>query len=243
MKTAIVTGAGGGIGRVIAATAAGQGYRVGVFDLDRSRAEAVAAELGDAVAVQCDVTDDASVERALAAFDAVPDLLVNNAGVVGFTPFLDVTTAEFRRVMDINVNGAFIMSREVGRAMAARGSGAIVNITSIGGITTSPGTHAYASSKAGLSALTELMALELGPLGIRVNAVAPGFIDAGMFQVTQTAHAKRAAAVPLRRMGTPRDVANAVMFLASDAASYVHGHQLVVDGAVSHSVLAQLPRD
>jgi NAD(P)-dependent dehydrogenase (short-subunit alcohol dehydrogenase family) len=102
-----------------------------------------------------------------------------------------VPTEDFRKVMDVNVNGAFIMSRNVARGMAKRGSGAIVGITLIGGITTSPGTHAYASSKAGLAALTQLMAPELGPLGIRVNCVAPGFIDAGMFQVTESAHSKR----------------------------------------------------
>jgi NAD(P)-dependent dehydrogenase (short-subunit alcohol dehydrogenase family) len=242
MNHAIVTGAGGGIGSTIARTLAAGGYRVGIFDMDAGRAEAVATEIGNAVAVQCDVTDDASVEKALEAYGIVPDLLVNNAGIVKFTPFLDVPTEDFRKVMDVNVNGAFIMSRNVARGMAKRGSGAVVSITSIGGITTSPGTHAYASSKAGLAALTQLMALELGPMGIRVNCVAPGFIDAGMFSVTDDARARRAGAVPLKRMGTPQDVANAVLFLASDAASYINGHQLVVDGAVSQSVLAQLPR-
>ena len=231
MKHAFVTGGGGDIGAAIGVRAAQAGYRVALVDQDGNRARERAAAIAGAVGLSCDVTDEASVHAALdaaqAAFGTVPDLVVNCAGTARFKPLIDQTLEDFRR-------------------MAQRGSGSIVNITSINGITPAPNSGAYAASKAGLAALTELMAVEWGPMGLRINAVAPGFIDAGLsapFFANQTVRDLRCLAVPSRRLGRSEDIAEAVIFLASDAASYINGHQMVVDGGATRALLALLPRE
>ncbi|MFN3146151.1 MAG: SDR family NAD(P)-dependent oxidoreductase [Paracoccaceae bacterium] len=244
MKTAIVTGGSGDIGRAIAATLIAEGYRVGLVDLDRDAVDSAAQALG-ATGLVADVTDEPAVEAALDAFGAVPDVVVNNAGIGRFAPLLDMPIEVFRHQLDVNLTGAFIVARAAARGMVARGSGVIVNITSINAITTGPGTGSYPAAKAGLAKLTEMMALEWGPSGVRVNAVAPGFIDAGIstpFYRDPEVRALRGGAVPSRRLGLAEDVAHAVAFLASDKASYVNGHHMVVDGGVSVSLLTQLPR-
>lgn len=246
MKTAIVTGGGAGLGAAIAARASREGYRVGVFDLDRAKADSVAASLANAAAFQVDVADERSVEAALDAFGAVPDLLVNNAGIVRFGALLDQSLADFRKVVEVNLLGTYVPAWLVAKRMAARGSGVIVNMTSINAVTPGPGAGAYPATKAAVGKLTEHMALEWGPLGLRVNCVAPGFIDAGMsapIYADPGVRALRGGAVPQRRLGLAEDVAAAVMFLASDDAAYINGHQLVVDGGVVHSLLSQLPRE
>lgn len=245
MKTAFITGGGTGIGEAIVRAAAAEGYRVGIFERDAEKAHAVARDVPNAVALPGDVTDKASVDAALEKLGAVPDLLVNNAGIVIFTPLLDMAVEDFRKVTDINLNGAFIVTQAVARGMVKRGSGSIVNITSIAGVTASPGVNAYVSAKSGLAKLTELMALEFGPSGVRANSVAPGFIDGGMsaqVYANPAAREKRSSGVPLRRLGSLDDIVQAVMFLASDKASYITGQQIVVDGGVTPSVLAQLTR-
>ena len=245
-KLALVTGAGNGIGAAIATAAQSAGYRVAVMDANADAAGAMAAQLGDAVALPCDVTDEKAVDQALATLGAVPDLLVNNAGIVKFGHLLDISVDDFRRVLDVDLVGAYILSRAVGRGMRERGSGNIVSISSINAITPSLGTNAYAAAKAGLVVMTKLLALELGPHGVRVNSVSPGFVDGGM-STAVFANAKtrelRTKAVPLRRLGSVEDIANAVMFLASDEATYIHGQDLGVDGGLVHSLLSQIPRD
>ncbi len=244
MKSALITGAGSGIGAVLAARAAQAGYRVGVLDIDEAKAQAVAANLDCAVALAADVTDEASVERAVTAFGQVPDLLVNNAAVTVFGSLIDQGIAGFRKVVDVNLLGTFIPAWIVGRQMVARGSGVIVNLTSINAITPRPNTGAYPTTKAAVAKLTEQMALEWGPAGVRVNSVAPGFIDAGIsapFYADPDIRKQRGGRVPLQRLGAAEDIAAAVLFLASDEASYINGHQLVVDGGVVHSLLAQMP--
>jgi NAD(P)-dependent dehydrogenase (short-subunit alcohol dehydrogenase family) len=246
MKTAIVTGGGGGLGEAIATQAAASGYRVGVLDLDRAKAQAVAAKLANATALQADVTDEASYTAALDAFGATPDLLVNNAGIARFGPLLDQSLADFRKVVDVNLLGTYVPSWVTAKRMVARGSGVIINITSLNAVTPGPNSGAYPATKAAVAKLTEHMALEWGPQGLRVNCVAPGFIDSGIsapFYKDPAVRKLRGGAVPTRRLGVADDVAAAVMYLASDAASYVSGHQLVVDGGVAHSLLAQLPRE
>jgi len=243
-KLALVTGAGGGIGRAIARLALAQGWRVVLIDVQHEALARTAAELGGAEHQVCDITDEAQVAALVDGLDAVPQLLVNNAGVVKFSYLLDMSVADFRRVIDIDLTGAFIMSQAVARRMREHG-GSIVNISSIGGITPSLGTNAYAPGKAGLAKLSELMALEWGGYGIRVNTVSPGFIDGGMstpVYADPKTRAVRSQAVPLKRLGSEDDIAQAVMFLASDAAGYISGHNLVVDGAITHSVLSQVPR-
>jgi NAD(P)-dependent dehydrogenase (short-subunit alcohol dehydrogenase family) len=246
MKTAIVTGAGAGLGAAIAARAAQAGYRVGVLDLDGDKAQGVAGKLANATAIQVDVSDEQSVEHALAAFGAVPDLLVNNAGIVRFGPLVDQGVANFRKVVEVNLMGTFIPAWMIGRRMVARGSGVIINTSSINAITPGPNSGAYPATKAAVAKLTEHMAIEWGPSGVRVNCVAPGFIDAGMsapIYADPGVRKLRGGAVPSRRLGTADDIAAAVLFLASDEASYINGHLLVVDGGVVHSLLAQLPRE
>jgi NAD(P)-dependent dehydrogenase (short-subunit alcohol dehydrogenase family) len=246
MKTAIVTGAAGDIGAAIARVLAEAGYKVGVLDLDEARVREVASKIAGAVPLVASVTDEASVEAALDAFGAIPDLVVNNAGIVRFGYLLDQSLEDFRRVLDVDLVGIFVVARACARRMVSRGSGAIVNITSIGGMATGTNAGSYPAAKAGAAKLTEQMALEWGPQGIRVNAIAPGFIDGGMsagfFKDTKI-RARRGNAVPLRRLGTPEDVAQAVLFLGSDAASYISGQHVAVDGGVVKSVLQQLPRD
>ena len=246
MKTAIVTGAAGDIGAAIARVLAGAGYKVGVLDLDEARVREVASKIDGAMPLVASVTDEASVEAALDAFGAIPDLVVNNAGIVRFGYLFDQSLEDFRRVLDVDLVGIFVVARACARRMVTRGSGAIVNITSIGGMATGTNAGAYPAAKAGAAKLTEQMALEWGPQGIRVNAIAPGFIDGGMsagFFKDPKIRARRGNAVPLRRLGTPEDVAQAVLFLGSDAASYISGQHVAVDGGVVHSVLQQLPRD
>ena len=249
-RIALVTGGGGDIGAAIGARAAQAGYRVCLLDQNEAQARSHAAQLPHSLALGCDVSDEAAVEAALtlcfAHFGADPDLLVNCAGTARFAPLMDQTVADFRRVLDVNLVSGFIVGRAVARRMAVRGSGCIVNITSINGITPAPGSGAYPASKSGLARLTELMAVEWGPLGLRVNAVAPGFIDAGLsapFFANPVVRELRGKAVPSRRLGKASDIAEAVIFLASDAASYINGHELVVDGGATRALLALLPRE
>ncbi len=245
-RLALVTGGGSGIGAAITRAASRAGYRVAIMDAQADAAEAMARELGNAVALPCDVTDEMAVDAALATLGATPDLLVNNAGIVKFGHLVDISVKDFRRVLEVDLVGVYILSRAVGLMMRARGQGNIVNISSINAITPSLGTNAYAAAKGGLVTMTKLLALELGPHGVRVNSVSPGFVDGGMstavFANPRTRDI-RTKAVPLRRLGSTEDIAQAVMFLASDAAAYVHGQDLGVDGGLVHSLLSQIPRD
>ena len=244
MNTAIVTGGSGDIGRACAEALMVDGYRVGILDLASNKLIQVAEDIG-ATALGVDVTDEPDVERALAEFGAVPDVVVNNAGIGRFASLLDMPIETFRLQLEVNLVGSFIVARAAARGMVVRGSGRILNVTSINAITTGPGTGSYPASKAGLAKMTEMMALEWGPSGVRVNAIAPGFIDAGIstpFYANPDVRALRSGAVPSKRLGLAEDIANAVSFLASEKASYINGHQLVVDGGVSVSLLTQLPR-
>lgn len=245
-RLALITGGSSGIGAAIAAQADREGYQVALMDTNAEGVRATAARLEAGVPLVCDITDEAAVEAALDSLGRTPDLLVNNAGIVRFEYMMDMSVDTFRRVMDVDLTGAFVMARAVARRLRdEKRSGCVVNIASIGGITPSLGTNAYAAAKGGMIKLTELMALEWGPLGIRVNTVSPGFIDGGMSAAVYAdprTREIRTNAVPLRRLGLEQDIAEAVMFLASDRAGYVNGHNLVVDGAVIHSVLSQIPR-
>jgi NAD(P)-dependent dehydrogenase (short-subunit alcohol dehydrogenase family) len=245
MRLALVTGGAAGLGAAIARRLAEDDLSLVLFDVDRAAVEAQARALPGARGIAVDVANEGEVEAAVAALDAVPHVLVNNAGIVRFGPLLDHSVADFRRVLDVNLVGTFIMCRAVGRRMVQRGSGAIVNITSLNAVAPSPDAGAYPSSKAAVAALTQHLALVLGPHGIRVNAVAPGFIDAGMsapIYADAGARATRSQSVPLGCLGTAADVAEAVAFLASDRARYTTGQQLMVDGGVAFSLKNHLPR-
>lgn len=252
MSTVVVTGAGGGLGAGIAAAAAGAGWRVGVLDVDGDAAERTAAAVGgDAVALAADTTDGAAVEAALDRFadatgQAAPDGVVCNAGIVRFGPLLELADADWRTAVDVNLTGTFTTARAVARRMVAAGTGgSVVTVTSMNGVAPGPNAGAYGATKAGIARLTQQMALEWGPLGIRANAVAPGLIDAGMSEpiyADDDVRRRRAERVPLGRLGTADDVARVVLFLLSDDAAYVTGTELLVDGGVTPSVISTLPR-
>jgi NAD(P)-dependent dehydrogenase (short-subunit alcohol dehydrogenase family) len=245
-KRAIVTGGAGDIGRATALRLAQAGWIVGLVDLGDDALRRAKEGIPGAVPLQADVTDEDSIEAALRDFGEPLDLLVNNAGIGRFGPLHELSTADFRKVVEVNLVGPYIVAKAAARRMIARGSGVIINITSINAITPGPNAGAYPAAKAGLAKLTEQMAVEWGPLGLRVNAVAPGFIDAGIstpFYADPKVRALRTGAVPIRRLGLAEDIAEAVFYLASDTGSYISGHQLVVDGGVTPSLLAQLPRE
>jgi NAD(P)-dependent dehydrogenase (short-subunit alcohol dehydrogenase family) len=241
----LVTGGGHGIGEAIARRLAADGDRVAVLDSDAACAERVAHAIGG-VALIASCTDPAGVEAALDTLGRAPDVCVNNAGIVRFGSLLDLDVASWRAVVDVNLTGTFVVARAVARRLVADGrAGCIINITSMNGVAPGPNAGAYGATKAAVALLTQQMAIEWGPHGIRVNAVAPGLIDAGMSEpiyADPVMREARSSKVPLGRLGTADDVADVVSFLASDAARYITGQNLLVDGGVTMSMIANLPR-
>jgi NAD(P)-dependent dehydrogenase (short-subunit alcohol dehydrogenase family) len=243
-RRAIVTGAGSGIGRGIAGRLATEGAAVVIADLDEPAAVATAAAIvdagGQALAVRCDVTVDldcvAAVSRAVDAFGGL-DLLVNNAGIIRRRTVVETSEAEWDLVIAVNLKSVFLMSRHAIPAMAAGGRGAIVNIASGWGLKGGARAASYCASKAAVVNLTRAMAIDHAADGIRVVAVAPGDTDTGMLRHEAAelgedllAFLESSAARPIHRLGTPDDIARAVVFLASDEAAWVTGTTLVVDG-------------
>ena len=248
-KTAIVTGGAHGLGRAIALRLADDGADVMVADLLEGDAAAVAAEVRTrgrrAVSYEVDVSDSGAVSGMVMATVEVLgciDILVNDAGVSGESPLLDMKESFWDRVMGVNLKGNFLCSQAVAREMVARGGGgAIVNIPSTAGANARPGASAYASSKAGIIQFTRVLALELGQHGIRVNAVGPGMTLTGS-EVKPAPSQKYQGAfvgqVPMGRAGVPGDIAAAVAFLASPDATYINGQVIFVDGGYSAGKLS-----
>lgn len=241
----LVTGGARGLGAAIADAASAAGYRVGIVDPDATTAPAAGHAHPAIERFDASVCDEAAVEDVLERF-GTPDVVVNNAGIVRFGPLTDLSLADFRAVVDVNLVGTFIVSRAMARRWIATGRrGVVVNVTSMNGVAAGPNAGAYGATKAAVALLTSQMALEWGPAGIRVNAIAPGLIDAGMSEPIYADPATREAReskVPLRRLGTAADITGVVLFLASDESAYVHGQNIVVDGGVTGSVIAHLPR-
>jgi 3-oxoacyl-[acyl-carrier protein] reductase len=235
-KVALVTGGSRGIGAAISRELGQAGARVAVnYRSGREAAEAIAEEVGG-IAVGADVGDpgdaQALVERVETELGDV-DALVNNAGVTRDTLIARMSDEDWDEVLTTNLRGAFNTSRAVSRKMLRRRSGAIVNLTSVVGIHGNPGQANYASSKAGLIGLTKALARELGTRGVRVNAVAPGYIDTELTNVlSEEIRGAILGNTPLGRLGEPEDVAAAVRFLLSDAAAFVTGEVLLVDGGL-----------
>jgi meso-butanediol dehydrogenase/(S,S)-butanediol dehydrogenase/diacetyl reductase len=238
VKVAVVTGAARGIGLAIAQWFLAHGHRVALLDRDGATLEPCVQALGrpdHVLALHADVSDEAQVRS---AFDALGqrwgrlDALVNNAGVALFKPLLETSFAEWSLVMATNLDGPFLCSQAATPLMLKSGGGAIVHIASISGLRASTLRVAYGTSKAALMHLTRQQAAELGHLGIRVNAIAPGPVDTEMAKQVHSAaiRADYHAAIPLNRYGTPEEIASAVGFLCSDAAAYVNGQTLAVDG-------------
>ena len=238
MKVALVTGAARGIGLEVARQFFAAGYAVTLLDIDRPTLRAAAASFADRdrmLALECDVAEPAQVRRAVEALEEKfgrLDALVNNAGVSVFKPLLETSYEEWQRVLAVNLTGPFVCAQACAPLMLKQGGGAIVNIASISGVRASTLRVAYGTSKAGLMHLTKQQAAELGAMGIRVNAVAPGPVDTAMAKQVHTPaiRADYHDAIPLARYGTEREIADAVLFLCSDAASYVNGQTLAVDG-------------
>jgi 3-oxoacyl-[acyl-carrier protein] reductase len=244
-KIALVTGAGRGgrgIGRGIALALAKAGADVAITSRTNiADAEAVAVavrELGrNALAVQCDVSDAESVESAFKLVMETMgrvDILVNNAGITKDTLLLRMSEEQWDSVLDANLKGTFLCTRAAAKIMLKQKSGRIVNITSVNGQVGSPGQANYSASKAGIIGFTKTIAKELASRGITVNAVAPGFIDTQMTDFIQgDARTEMEKRVPLGRLGSIEDIGNAVAFLASDAAAYITGQTLTVDGGLT----------
>ena len=240
---AIITGAARGIGLACAQWFLAHGYRVAVLDVDNEELLRASAELGEParlLTVHCDVASPAEVKSAVdktcSTFGRI-DALVNNAGVAVFKPLLEHSFAEWRQVMSVNLDGAFLCTQACAPVMlkntkTAGGYGAVVNIASISGLRASALRVAYGTSKAAIIHLTKQQAVELGNMGIRVNAIAPGPVDTDMAKKVHSAaiRADYADAIPLARYGTPEEIAEGVGFLCSPAASYINGQVLAVDG-------------
>jgi NAD(P)-dependent dehydrogenase (short-subunit alcohol dehydrogenase family) len=246
VKHAVITGGAAGLGADVARTLSEAGYRIGIFDLGAERVAEAASQLENAVGIEADVTSPDQVAAAFDAFGDVPDLLVNNAGIVRFGAMEEQSVQDYIDVVNVNLLGSCFCARAIAPAMMDRGSGHIINFTSINGVHPAPGVGLYGPTKAAMANMTQAMAIEWGPRGIRVNAVAPGMIDAGMSKPifeNPKVRATRGGGVPLRCLGEAADIAEAVLFLDSDGAKYISGHELVVDGGVSISVMAHLPRE
>lgn len=244
-KVALVTGAAAGIGAAVCRRLARDGIAVGVTDIDLGGAEAVAAEIredgGEAIAIAMDIIDRDQIRFALTrlkeTFGPV-NILVNNAGITMFKPFLEISDEEWSRVVDVNLRGTFAVTQEAVPDMEQLGWGRIINISSSSAQTGAPTMAPYASSKGGVIALTKTLAQELGPLGITVNNVPPSAVMNTVMSEKAMEDGKfgrfdretLASVAPVRRVGEPEDIAGACAYLASDEASYVTGQTIGVNG-------------
>jgi 3-oxoacyl-[acyl-carrier protein] reductase len=235
-RVALVTGSTRGIGRAIAETLIGCGAKVAVVGRDPSKAAEVSAAIGGAGGFGCDVGDPASIEALIASVEKTVsgiDILVNNAGMTRDGLLLRMKDDDWDAVLEANLRGAFVAIRAASRGMIKRRWGRIINIASVVGLVGNKGQANYAASKAGLIGLTKSVAKELASRNVLANVVAPGFIETDMTAaMTPDARTMLSQQIPLERLGTPADVAGAVAFLASDAASYMTGQVIVVDGGM-----------
>lgn len=232
-RVAVVVGGASGLGKAIAHALASDGYRVTVADRDGAGAQLVATEIGGA-AETVDVTDEPAVQ---ALFESVRDragavhAVVNTAGLSSWSPIVDHDVQEFRRVVDINLVGAFIVMKHAGRVVAD--GGALVSLSSLNGRQPGEGLAAYCAAKAGLSMLTQVAALELAPRGVRVNAIAPGLVITPLTEAIQAIPGVTEDYVentPLGRAGLPEEIASAARYLCSDQAAWITGEVLDING-------------
>lgn len=247
-KTAVITGAGGGIGRALARAFAGQGARVILLDRDEERTAPLVAELGnDAFTLACDLSKADEIAAAAEKVEIAggADILVNNAGILRPGPLESVSEADWSAMLAVNLTGYLAAAQAFGKGMINRGDGALVHVASIAGSHPQPASGAYSASKAAILMLSRQLAFEWGPKGIRSNTVSPGLVRTPLsepFYRDEAVKEKREAMVPLRRIATPDDMADAALFLASRRASYVSGQDIVVDGGLSQTLMGLVPR-
>ena len=244
MSTAVVTGAGRGIGRAISARLAADGFSVVCADVDGAAAEESASAVGG-TAVRCNVADLAEVEALARSLDEL-SVLVNNAGIWRFTPIAATTIDDFHAVINTNLLGTMLCTQALVPVMARNGGGSVVNLTSIAAKTVTPGVGIYPASKAAVIALTKQTAIEYAELGVRCNAVGPGLVPTEGTGDVHGAGAEEQVArgrmVPLGRLGAPDDIADVVSFFASPASRYVTGQVVYVDGGLTEATLPLLSR-
>lgn len=241
---AVLTGGATGIGRATALALAAAGAEVAILDIDLPGAESTCREIedkaGTAFTIATSVSDAASVDSAFSALEArwgKIDLLVNNAGVSGNRAALEIDDAEWQRVMGINLDGVFFCARAAGRRMVERGQGAIVNVGSIYSLVAAPERLSYCVSKAAVAMLTKTLAIEWASKGVRVNCVAPGYVQTPLLDALDAAGRLDLAALvrrtPQQRLGTPEDIAQAVVYLCEPRSAHITGQVLAVDGGWS----------
>jgi len=250
-RICVVTGAGSGIGRAVALAMASAGASLVLLDKDLAKCEATGGALQPtgtrAVAVTCDIADPASVAAAERASRAIGpcDILVNNAGMLLPGSLATVSLEDWNQLLSVNLTGYLLCAQVFGKTMIERGRGAIVHTASIAGSNAQAFSGAYSVSKAGVLMLSRQLAVEWGPHGVRSNVLSPGLVRTPMsesFYQTPGVAERRAAAIPLGRVGTPADMAQVVLFLASDRAGFVNGQEIIVDGGFEHMLMSLVPR-
>ena len=251
-RVCVVTGGGGGIGRAVALSLAQAGARVAAIDLDERGLETTASELRDLGAkpftARCDTSNAESVATAAGGIEkslGPCSVLVNTAAVLRPGGLEKLSLAEWNAVLAINLTGYFLCAQNFGRQMRSLGRGSLVHVASIAGSHAQGQSGAYSVSKAGVVMLSRQLASEWGPQGIRSNVVSPGMVITPMsqsFYDTPGVTERRSAVVPLRRVGMPQDIADAILFLASDRASYVNGEEIIVDGGYANMLMNLVPR-
>lgn len=242
-RTVLVTGGASGIGRAVAEAVLAEGWQAIIADLNASTLDRCRADLGPCDGrvrfEEMNVADEDAVIRALTECEATFGPLtgvVNSAGIARDIPALDTGADIFRKMLEVNLLGSFVVSREAAKRMATRGTGSIINIASVSGLKGNAGRVAYGASKGGVIVMTRVMAVELAPLGVRVNAIAPGPIETPLVQEVHTAEVRAAwmATVPQRRYGSPVEIASTAVFLLDERkSSYVTGQTICVDGGFS----------
>jgi NAD(P)-dependent dehydrogenase (short-subunit alcohol dehydrogenase family) len=247
-RTAVVTGAGGGIGKAIAVELAANGMHCNVLDRAGELVEATVAQIseggGTATGHICDVTDEAGIKSVSNSINSC-DVLVNAAGLVRPGALADLTTSEWNELLNVNLTGYFLMAREFTPHLVASGNGSMIHVASISSANPQGSSGAYSVSKAGVVIMSKQLAFELGSKGVRSNTVSPGLVRTPMteayYQVGDVAQ-RRDAAVPVGRVAKPADIADVVTFLASDRARYMTGADLVADGGFSQTLMSSVPR-
>jgi 3-oxoacyl-[acyl-carrier protein] reductase len=239
-QNAFITGAGQGIGRQIALRMAQEGANVGVADINYENAMSTLKEVNSlgakGIAIKLDVSKQDEVSSAFETFSkeiGTPDILVNNAGITRDTLILRMKDSDWDAVINVNLKGTFLCTKEAIKLMVKKHSGSIINISSVVAFTGNPGQVNYSASKAGIVGFTKTIAKEYAPRGIRVNAVAPGFIQTAMTDaLPEKVKEEMKKAIPLGCFGTPDDIANAVLFLASKDSSYITGQVIHINGGM-----------